>query len=410
MRFTSRRRRTAALALVGPALLAATPAGAVRPEKARLPCLLVKAAPESVPAEEAKAFLDGASAGLARSLSLRWVAPRPEPDAPAPYPLVPAPAGDPDLRMLSRAMFRAGSLMERLETEEAERLLRETQSTARGYRFDDPVRKIHAEIFLRLGILALWKGDGEGALREFARARALWPSFEPDPALYSPAIRESWVASGEAPLPAAELLVRTIPPGATVRVDGNSAGTSPGRIRVPAGVILEVRLEAPEFLPRSFEGQWLPGDVETVEAALPRDPFAEILEMLQDTVGPSVLSERLREMTRANGTDRAAILVLSGPAGERSLRVLAYDRPGDTLAELGSFPVREPGDLPEEVVLRFRNAGWPMVPEDEKRPWYYSYWFWTIVGITIAGAVAAAAGSGGGGDSGGSTGTIGVNF
>jgi hypothetical protein len=300
---------------------------------------------------------------------------------------------------------------------EAASLLDEAEREARGYRFDEGVRPYLSEIFLRKGTLKLWEGDSASADSFLARSRALRPGFSPDPALFPPQFLAAWQRAGERPPPEAELIVRTMPPGARISVDGERRGTTPSRVRIATPGPHAVRLAHPGYRDAVREGQWLPGDSEILDVTLRGDRAARLGEILG---GPSRGKESgaiLAEIAAVTGAGKIAIVLLEkGETGD-SLRANLYARSSDggDAVPLGgkelSAGEHSADDAAKWAAARLAAAGWPLVPADrKKRAWYHAWWPWAAAALVVIGVVVAAGAGGGGGGSGGSTGTVAVNF
>lgn len=381
------------------------------------PCILLKFYGPGTPEERAREKMGPLPELMLKDLNVRWLPPAPpaaSPDPPVPYP-------EPDGASLARIaglLADAAKKMDGMETADAAGLLGAAEREARRYRFGDAIRPYLAEIFLRRGLILLWEGDRGGAQEMFARSRAIRPDFNPDPALFSPSVRESWTLAGERPAPAAEILVQSIPSGAEVRVDGRAAGKTPCRVRVPTCSPLRLKLASPGCREVEKTGQWLPGDSESVEWILPRDPVATLGEILTASPDGKGTGKMLGELAGASSAARVAILLLDEREGSPRLRVLSY-RPGEkdpVTVGLFDWPIAEgggSGEAARAASQMLRTAGWPAANiggSIEKSTWYHKWWVWALIGIVGVGAAMSLAGGGGGGDSGGSAGSINVTF
>jgi len=381
-------------------------------------CLILKVASRGIPRQVAREAMAPIPGLLEEHLGVRWVIPDAgregagQSESQDPYPEPdPVALGD-----ISRHLEEANRRMEEMETVEAARLLEEAETRSRTVRFGDVIRPYLAEIFFRQGILFLWNGEEDRSLDMFARSRALRPDFSPEPALYSPPVREAWERSRERPAGPAELLVQSFPTGAEIFLEGRNVGVTPARVRMPREGPARVRVELDGYRDGEKITQWLPGDSGMIEFTLERDPDSEVLAMLAADPEGAQTGRALTEMASRAGAARVAVLVYESMPGERPvLRVISLN-PGDrTAAVLGTVPWPE-GDRPAEQVAGetagvLAKAGWPEKTAAGKqgRSWYDRWWFWTVMVAVVAGIAAAGAGGGGGG-SGSSTGTIGVNF
>jgi hypothetical protein len=417
MRFTSSRRSSVAVLLCGAVLWQPVLTGAGRAaEAAAEAALLLKYAAPGLSDAEARRVLDPLPSLLSEELQVRWVPAPQEPEFPPGGSVRFPPADAAALRDLAGKLSAAASRMETLEVAEAASLLDEAEREARGYRFDDGVRPYLSEIFLRKGTLKLWEGDSASAESFLARSRALRPGFTPDPALFPPQFLAAWQRAGERPPPEAELIVRTMPPGAQVFVDGEKRGTTPSRVRIASPGPHTVRFAHPGYRDAERAGQWLPGDSGILDVTLRGDRAARLGEILG---GPSSGKESgaiLAEIAALAGVRKIAIVLLEkGETGE-PLRAKLYagGSDGGDAVPLGvkelSAGKQSADDAAKWAAARLAAAGWPPVPADrKKRAWYHTWWP-LAAALVVIGVVVAAGAGGGGGGSGGSTGTVAVNF
>ena len=382
------------------------------------PCLILNVASRGIPRQVAREAMAPIPGLLEEHLEIRSVirdaagAEAGASEGPEPYP-------EPDsaaLGEISRLLGEANRRMEEMETVEATRFLEEAENRSRKVRFGEVIRPYLAEIFFRQGVLHLWNGEEGRCLERFARSRALRPVFSPEPALYSPHVREAWERSRDRPAGPPELLVQSLPPGAGIFLEGRNVGVTPGRVRIPMEGAARVRVELEGYQDMEKITQWLPGDSGMIEFALERDPDSGVLALLAADPEGEQTGRALADMASLAGASRVAVLVYEEPeAGRPVLRVISL-APGDRAAALlgaVNWPV---GERPAERVAEqtagiLAKAGWPAKSAAGKpgRSWYDTWWFWTVMVAVVAGIAAAGAGGGGGG-SGSSTGMIGVNF
>lgn len=382
------------------------------------PCLLLKVSSRRIPVQVAREAMAPLPGLLEEHLGIRWVIPDTgameagKTEGQEPYP-------EPDsvaLGKISRRIEEANRRMEEMETVDAARLLDEAEAQSRKLRFGEVIRPYLAEIFFRQGVLSLWIGEEDRCLERFARSRTLRPDFSPEPALYSPSVREVWERSRERPAGPAELLVQSLPPGGGIFLEGRNVGVTPGRVQVPREGPIRVRVELEGYHAGEKITQWLPGDSGMVEFTLERGSDSGVLAMLADDPEGAQTGRALAEMASRAGAARVAVLVYDMPRGENPvLRVISLN-PGNPTAELLGAVGWPEGERAAEQVAEgtariLAKAGWPAKTAVRKRgrPWYHTWWFWTVM-VTVAAGIAAAGAGGGGGGSGSSTGTIGVTF
>lgn len=325
---------------------------------------------------------------------------------------------DSTLKDISIRVSEASRRMDRLENREAERALSGIEKEMRKYRFGDATRPILADVCLKLGTLSIWNGNKEAALASFRKARSLEPGFEPDPALHSPQFRQLWAETGKGAAAEAEILFESVPQGARVFIDNADKGVTPRRIRVPASRPVRVRLEHPGYQASVGTRQWLVGDTERVEVLLSGDRESRLAGFFEANgseireAGPIV-----SEMAKEAGVEKLAFLMLGRRDGVPELRVLSASASSPEPRLLGTvrFPEDEKGysSNASRITALLAEAGWPSKTAGKKaqeRPWYYSWWLLTGVGLLAAGAAAALSGGGGGGGGGTSTSPTSVSF
>jgi hypothetical protein len=324
---------------------------------------------------------------------------------------------DAALRRIAGKLSAAISSMEKVEMADAASLLAEAEREARSFRFDESTRPYLFEIFIRKGMLSLWEGDAAAAESFLARSRALRPDFSPDPALFSPQFLAAWRRAGAKPVPEAELLVRSMPPGAGILVDGERRGTTPSRVRISTPGPRTIRISQPGYRDATRDGQWLPGDHEILDFTLEGDRVTRLGEILGDPRGGSGSGAILAEIAAAAGTGKIAVILLSegDAAGTVRARLYSFRAAGGDAVPLGEKTLspgkRAAKDAAGWAAERMRSSGWPPVPrEEEGGAWYKRFWFWVAVVSVAVGAAIAAGGSGGGGGAGSDTGTVAVNF
>jgi hypothetical protein len=392
-------------------------AAAAAPVAAAESCLLLKYSAPSISEGSARERMAPMPDLLLRDLEVRWVTLPAAGQEPQGKDLFPE-ADDASLERISARMAEALRRMERMETREAASLLAEAEGEARRFRLTGATRPFFAEIFLRRGLLKLWEGDRGKAEELFARSRVLQPDFSPDPGLFSPAFREAWNRAGERPPPEADLLIQSIPPGASVYLDGNRVGTTPGRVKVPVSRPVRIRLALQGYQDMEREGQWIPGDSESIESVLVRDRIATLGDLLTASPEGKGTGPLLAEMAAGAGAARTALMVLEGRDGRSFVSVFSFSGGDTDPVFLGRFEWPEgaqgAGEAAGRTARMLREAGWPAKKEPSgggEAPWYHKWWVYLLVGAVVIGVAAGAgAGGGGGGSSGSSTGGIGVAF
>ncbi|RJP23696.1 MAG: PEGA domain-containing protein [Deltaproteobacteria bacterium] len=416
MKFTCGRRSRVALVLcVAMAMQWATPWPSSAKEILPEPALLLRFAGSDIPPGEAKAYLGMIPGAFSGAVRVRWV---PVPADPDPgegeereFPV----PDDAALRAISETIATASIHMDKVEDAAAARVLGEAEGLVRRYRFTDATRPFLAEIFLRAGILKIREGDAGGAEKLLARSRALRPGFSPDPALFPPQVLAAWEGARGRPLPEADLLVQSLPSGASIFVDGDPRGTTPSRVRPGKTGPVRIRISHPGYKDAERSGQWLPGDSETIGFTLSGDRVARLGELLADVsrrsgegTGPLV-----SEIARAAGVSRVALLAFERRPDGFEARIYSGGAGGADPVLLGveRFPANAGDAIASWASSKLLAAGWPGERDEAgAKPWYNKIWFWTVV-LSAVGLAAALGGGGGGGGSGGSSsGAVTVNF
>ncbi len=416
MRFTSSARKSLALFLSVMLIRTAGGTPAVLAELPLEPCILLKISATSIPPDVAKEKLGAMETTLEEGLRVRFLpfAPKRDNESEA-GETIPAP-DDKSLEKIAESLGSAIRHMERMDTKAATERLSEAENLARSIRFGETTRPYLAEIFLRKGLLFLWKGEAEKAEEMLARSRVLRPGFTPDPALFSPLFLEAWKRSGERPPPRAEILVNSLPPGAKIYMDGEEVGMTPGRVHISRSGPVTIQVFTEGYLPVERTGQWLPGDSEAMEFPLARDPSAALVDILSSSPEGKEAGGMLSRMLLETGARRAALLLLEEGDTGIVLRVASLAQGETAPVELGVVEWKgEDGgnaQVGEYAVEMLKQAGWPARSDTDPggSPWYHKWWFWTLLGVAAAGVAVGLGGSGGGGSSGSSTGSIGVNF
>jgi len=416
MRFTSSARKSLALFLSVVLFRSANGVPLAIADFPAEPCILLKVSASSIPAEAAKQKLGRVQTYLEKGLRVRWVPTGPADDA-GKEPGESFPVADGKaLQEIADALGEAIGHMNRMEMKEAAERLSDAERLARSFRFGEPLRPYLAEVFLRRGLLSLWEGEEANAVEMLARSRVLRPEFAPDPAIFSPVFLKAWKRSGDRPPPQAELLVNSLPSGATIYLDGREAGTTPGRVRVSASGPVQIQVVAKGYQPSGKAGQWLPGDSESLDFPLVPERNAALADALSSSPDGKETGPMLSRMMVKSGARRAALLLLEEGEKGPVLRVISLVQGEDVPALLGTvaWPEGNEGDaqVAASAVEMLKTAGWPSHPETETAgaPWFRKWWFWTLLGVAAVGVAVGAGGGGGGGSSGTSTGTIGVDF
>jgi hypothetical protein len=416
MIFTSSARKYLALFLSVMLFRTAGGIPAVLAESPVEPSILLKVSATSIPPDVAKEKLGAMESFLEEGLRVRFLpitsTGEGESEAGEIFPA----ADDKSLEKIAESLGSAIRSMERMDTNAATERLSEAENLARSFRFGETTRPYLAEIFLRRGLLFLWKGESGKAEEMLARSRVLRPGFAPDPAMFSPLFLEAWKRSDERPPPRSEILVNSFPPGAKIYLDGEEAGMTPGRVHVSRPGPVTIRVIAEGSLPGERTGQWLPGDSEAIDFPLPRDPNAALVDILSSSPDGKEAGPLLSRMILESGARRAALLLLEDGDQGMVLRVASLAQGEEAPVVLGMVEWQE-GDegnaqVGESIVEMLKEAGWPARYDTARggAPWYHKWWFWTLLGVAVAGVAVGIGGIGGGGSSGSSTGTIGVNF
>ncbi len=416
MRSTSKKRKAHALFLTATFLRSIVGIPPALADSLPDPCILLKISASSIPRDKAQQRLGSLQRMLEKGLRVRWVSPGPPAESGQrsgePFPV----ADEKDLETISSLLAEASRHMDRMETEAAAERLDDAETLARSFRLGGTTKPYLAEVFLRRGILFLWEGEGAQAEEMLARSRLLRPDFVPDPAIFSPPFLEAWSRSGELAPPQAELLVTSLPPGATIYRNDREAGTTPGRVRIPELGPVRIQVHAEGYLRSEKIGQWLPGDSRTLDFPLVRDKNVALEEILSSSSDGKEAGPLISRMLAETGAMRAALMILDMDREDPVLRILSQAQGDEVPVVLGT--VRWPGGNEDDeqvaasAMEMLKDAGWPAQSgtDTAKSAWYHKWWVWLLVGVATFGIATGLGGGGNGGDSGSSTGTIGVNF
>jgi hypothetical protein len=416
MRFSSSARKSVCGSLAFLCLLQWSGAASTCRADGAEPVLFLKYSKPSISDESARKRFSAITAEIERRLDIRVSPSLKHQKVPGP---VIAEIDDASLKSVATRVSETGRKMDRLEIRAAERDLEAIEIELRKYRFGEAIRPLMADVFLKRGTISLWDGNPASAEGFLRKARSLRPDFDPDHALYSPQFRKMWSGIGSDFPVEAEILVESIPPGARITVDGADRGSTPRRLKVPAPGPVRLRLEHPGYQPVEGMRQWIPGDSDRIELILPGDREARLALFLEANAaeipeaGPIV-----SEMAQESGASRLAFLMLERQEGAEVLRILTASASSPAPRSLGSIPVPDDREglsaAAERTAVMLAESGWParsVVAASPGRPWYYSWWFLTGLGLLAAGtAVALGGGGGGGGGGDSSSSSSGVNF
>jgi hypothetical protein len=299
---------------------------------------------------------------------------------------------------------------------------------ASGAALEDPSDLGEALLFL--GASQVFEGQTRPARRTFARLHIQMPYLEPDPNLFNPDIIQEYERSAprDARNPQSSIIIESDPPGAIAYVDYVARGRTPVTVTGLAAGSHLVRVTRPGATPfvqdvtTSRRGEEMvnafledndatPGladavhelrihNLESMEEGDAVSSIALSLELdrlgiIQVSRGDNEQQVQLRFMMFdiATGEHSPALV---GPASvafgslESGVRQLISQGLAVALAE-----VVEATDG-ERIPAR---TGTSTVPEEEGPAFYETWWFWTIVGVVVAGGVVAGvvAGTSGGG-------------
>jgi hypothetical protein len=282
---------------------------------------------------------------------------------------------------------------------EAAELYREAIQTGGPKR--DYVRCLHY-----LAASALYDDRRMLALAYFAEAHALAPKQRPDEAVFSPDVFKVYEAAIKSESGRGTLRIESVPPG-EVLVNGREVGASPLTVKRPAGHHL-VTLRRAGY---ETELQWA-----VVNAEGSVEVRARLAPLSQKTAYYRTLAAVRREL--ATPAPGAATARLSGMLSVRSVVLVTYEkgaaravwaqkgawsrsyratvRPGGERAFAAGFgrvgsvagPAAGTGCVqPSDCLAGLRcvrgRCVSPVSPDGT--PFYKTWWFWTVVGVTVAG-------------------------
>jgi tetratricopeptide (TPR) repeat protein len=338
---------------------------------------------------------------------------------------------------LDRLVDQAFKAYRTLELDKADRFLsqaeRALQFAGAELASIEPARKFY---FTR-GLVNLGLGKKEQAGQDFQAAAALDLKFQPPPNKFSPGIRQAYQAARDSLLAAGayRLSVLSRPEGARVTVDGVPRGVAPLEVELYPGPHF-VRLELEDH------ARWT---VNIPPAVRPKELKARLVrrwmdqpprDLLEKALAATELAEEeLAVLRLLSGLFRSDALLLVGLSRqERNVLLgvrLFTARPESVgkarLFNLGADPARYESKLrgvistlealakmappPPASIAAAPPAGGPFAlpseqpPDQTPRPepppgegqpakggsWYTSWWFWTAVGVAVAGAAAGTA-------------------
>lgn len=189
--------------------------------------------------------------------------------------------------------------------------------------------------------------------------------------------------------------------------------TPPARVERLAGARLVVRMPANPFgLVRSVRLLFAPTDAKPQQLTRPAQKPGEFVFQLPDGLPEGTLRYHFEAMNRNGGTLARAGSPQEPFVIESATQAVVAAAPSKPAESPASLVRKQPPNLsPVEPVTSdaadraVLGVGEPPPSEDSDRDrgtaWYHSWWFWTGVGVLVAGSVATGLAVGLSGDSGG---------
>ncbi|RME19151.1 MAG: PEGA domain-containing protein [Deltaproteobacteria bacterium] len=306
------------------------------------------------------------------------------------------------------------------------------------------------EYFLYGGLAELVGGHRKSAARYFAQLVRLAPSFRMSRRKFPPYQRKFFDRTRRRVLRRGKssLAIDSVPGGAAVFVDGRRRGTAPVQLRLPAGRHF-VRLELEEYAPWAGSATVTSGGARLTAILVPPWSGEPPTDLVPKSIAVDQFDEtELAELRLIAGFYQAGAVVL-GATGSRNgapfygyrifvanpesvskARIFALGPDRSTwedkllgiattmkqLAGIGQGPVTAGPQVSQKTTTAraARSEGastaaaspfqygttvtattaTPAVPQEPFEPespsgktvWYKSWWFWTIVGVAVAGA------------------------
>jgi hypothetical protein len=303
---------------------------------------------------------------------------------------------DPEARLtarLERLFAETRSHSERFEEKQALLKLAEAEQAFRAAFGPVPSVEPLARLLLtRVRILAELQRE-EDLRRDLERLLALDPGRSFDPAQYPPRLVKLWKKlQARGGKRRATLTVATVPPGLTVIVDGARRGSSPVTISLPpgehfvaaggSGTATMLGAEGGQLTLRATSRADLSWRREARELGA---SWALLCELEPASGGTYGL--RLRLLSAA-GT--SAKTLSSRPLGVQSLEQGAAILCARLAALLGGRAGTSDGPtIATSAPSDPGPAAW-LVPRPRRAPVWRRWWFWTAVGVAVAGGVATA--------------------
>jgi hypothetical protein len=348
--------------------------------------------------------------------------------------LAPEPEAEPAADPTAPLVEKGRAAYDNLELDRAVKLLERAMAAAER----NPAAPIDPAAYRRgltyLGASRVLTGDMAGGRRAFRRLVAFDPEAALDPMVFPPSLVETYeaVAAKVRRLESGSLRVDSRPAGARVWVDGRERGHSPLRVEGLLGGPHRVRLALRGHRATGRMVQVQPGQQAAVDLQLtPYPAYGRLLAMLSRLLAdvdahevPPVVDGLLDWLE----ADRLLLVVVATGAAGSELRAYHWDglagrrlhakrlrlesglrqrdeRVGRFFAAVLADPSRiGPGGIGDPLVgaggSGGAGGGAGGVERDEGSIWT-AWWFWTAIGVVVAGGVGTALGltlSGGGQD------------
>lgn len=389
--------------------------GRVEPPRAVL--LVEPASPAA--AEEAARLRPVLVATLDRSAELDRV--------PLEAVLAPEAEAEPPAAPMASLVEKGRAAYDNLELDRAVRLLERALAAAERNPADPIDPAIYRRGLTYLGASRVLTGDMAGGRRAFRRLLAFDPEAELDPMVFPPSLVETFgqVAAKVRQLGTGSLRVASRPAGARVWIDGRERGRSPLRVTGLPGGPHRVRLTHRSHRSTGRMVQVQPGQQAAVDLQLtPYPAYGRLRTMLSRLLAdvdahevPPVVDGLLDWL----GADRLLLVVVAATDAEVELRAYHWDGIAGQRLHAQRLRLASGGAERDERVGRFFAAvladptrigaggsggagggdgggDGGGVERDSGSIWT-AWWFWTAVGVVVAGGVGTALGLtlGGGG-------------
>ncbi len=330
---------------------------------------------------------------------------------------------------LRKRFQRAREAYDNLELDRAIKLLERTARALEAGVDSGLDLDLYTQVLIYLGASKLLVGDSAGGRRIFSKLAGINPRAEINPMIFPPSLVSAFEQETEklSAQPGGSLDLRSKPAGATIWIDGRERGATPRHLTDLRPGAHVVRLTRLGYRPVGALVQVPAGGQETFSPTLIAMAGAERMRFLASRLDSAVVKDRypgtvdealrwakadrlffvvgeaLAEAVRIDGYHfdglaserlRARRVDLDGSAPDFDARARAFfkslyldrvlDKPaGLAWVDLDPDPAKVPGGTPPGPSTGSSNGDQGILK---------SWWFWTVVGVVVAGGAGVALG------------------